>query len=175
MTSENNVDAPGVQLDEHAIALKYGVRPLHYPDVEHVKTLTAFLRDSFQSGRCAAVPDASVTAGLEFIQGIVTRQHITKGPRITPAEFDVLQRPYNVASRIISRMQRERRESARGQIYQTTYLSLTAFVDLLQSLLDPKPSWIQNGAIPAPARVMMSALHDFLIEYPEQRRKSAPQ
>jgi hypothetical protein len=173
MTEEKTIiDASPAELDERSIATRYGVRPLVYPDVEQLRTITAFLSESFESGRCGAIPDGAVLATLEFVQAILNRQHITKGPRMPAADYDLLQRPYSVATRIISRMQRERRESAKGHLYQTTHLSLTNFLDVLRSLLDPACSWADAGTIPTPVRLMMSALRDFLIEYPDQQRKT---
>jgi hypothetical protein len=167
------VDASRAELDESAIAVRYGVRPLVYPDVGQIKTLTSFLAASFESGQCAVVPKSDVEAALDFIQAIINRQHITKGPRMPAEDYDLLQRPYSIAARIVSRMQREKRESSKGHLYQTTHLSLTNFADVLRNLLDPACAWTGAGTIPTPVRLMMSGLRDFLIEYPEQSRKTS--
>ena len=38
-------------LDERALAKKYGVRELVFPDSEQLKALTAYLSDAVESGR----------------------------------------------------------------------------------------------------------------------------
>jgi len=173
MTEEHTtVDPSPAEVDERVIAMRYGVQPLLYPDVAQIKALTSFLAESYESGRCAALPRASVLVGRDFVQSIMNRQYITKGPRMPAADYDALQRPYSIAARIVSRMQRERREGARAHLYQNTHLSLTNFIDVLTSLLDANCPWVHAGTIPTPVRLMMSGLRDFLIEYPDQSRKT---
>ena len=45
-----------IELDERAIAKKYGLRELVYPDSDQVKTLVAFLDATIDTGRCGAIP-----------------------------------------------------------------------------------------------------------------------
>lgn len=162
---------PSPELDERAIARRYGLRELSYPDSEHVKALIAFLDESIQSGRCGPIPKTAAMMTLDFLQATVNRQHITKGPRMSQDEFDALQTPYYVAARTIARLQRARQESVRGKVYQTTYLSLNQFIDLLRNLLDPGCYWLRLKTMPAGIVEAMEALRDFLAAYPEQRRK----
>jgi hypothetical protein len=167
------VDGPGEHdIDERAIAKKYGLRELVYPDSEQVKTLLAFLTKSIDTGKCDAVPKTAVVVVLEFLQATVNRQHITKGPRMSHEEFDALQNPYYVAARIVSKIQRDRKdEAAKGKLYQNTYLSLTHFIELLRSLLDPGCYWLRLKSAPPGVIEAMEALRGFLLLYPEQRRK----
>ncbi|HEX6099309.1 MAG TPA: hypothetical protein VF432_23545 [Thermoanaerobaculia bacterium] len=158
-------------LDERAIAKRYGLRELVYPDFEQIKTFIAFLDSSITSGRCAVIPKTSTVVLLEFLQATINRQHLTKGPRMSQEEFDALQTPYYVAARIIARLQRARQEDTRGKVYQTTYLSLTQFIELLRSLLDPGCYWLRLKAVPEGVIEAMQALRDFLAAYPDQRRK----
>jgi hypothetical protein len=158
-------------LDERAIAKRYGLRELVYPGSEQVKTMIAFLDETVASGRCAVIPKTSTVMILELLQATVNRQHLTKGPRMPQEEFDALQTPYYVAARIIAKLQRARQEDTRGRIYQTTYLSLSQFIDLLQNLLDPGCYWLRLKALPEGVLEAMQALRDFLAAYPDQRRK----
>lgn len=158
-------------LDERAIARRYGLRELVYPGSEQVKTMIAFLDETVASGRCAVIPKTSTVMILELLQATVNRQHLTKGPRMSQEEFDALQTPYYVAARIIARLQRARQEDTKGKIYQTTYLSLTQFIDLLQNLLDPGCYWLRLKALPEGVLEAMQALRDFLAAYPDQRKK----
>lgn len=164
-------ETPLPALDERAIAKRYGLRELVYPDSEQVKTLTAFLSETIDSGRCGAIPKTAAVVILEFFQATVNRQHLTKGPRMSQEEFDVLQTPYHLAARIIAKLQRARQESTKGKVYQTTYLSLNHFMELLRSLLDPGCYWLRSGTIPEGVAEAMQALRDFLAAYPDQRRK----
>lgn len=169
---KKSVEAPVEELDERTIAKKYGLRELVYPDTEQVKALAAFLTDAAESGRCGPIPKTAVMVVLEFLQATLNRQHITKGPRMSPAEFDALQTPYYVAARIISRIQRQREgESAKKKMYESTYVSLNQFLEVLRSLLDPGCYWLRVKAVPDGVREAMGALRDFLLLYPEQRRK----
>ena len=158
-------------LDERAISKKYGLRELVYPDSEQVKTLIHFLKATLDSGRCAVIPKTATLVIVEFLQATLNRQHLTKGPRMSQEEFDALQTPYYVAARIIARLQRARQEDTRGKVYQTTYLSLQQFVELLRSLLDPGCYWLRLKTVPEGVLEAMEALRDFLAAYPDQRRK----
>lgn len=158
-------------LDERAIARRYGLRELSYPDSEQVKTLIAFLSESIESGRCGAIPKTAAKVILDFLQATINRQHLTKGPRMSQEEFDALQTPYYVAARIIAKIQRARQESVKGKVYQTTYLSLNQFIELLTNILDPGCFWLRLKSIPDGMVESMEALRDFLAAYPEQRRK----
>ncbi len=160
-----------VPLDERAIAKRYGLRELVYPDFEQVKTLIAFLDETIESGRCGAIPKTAALVILDFLQATVNRQHLTKGPRMSQEEFDALQTPYYVAARIIAKLQRARQESVKGKVYQTTYVSLSQFMELLRSLLDPGCYWLRLKTVPGGVVEAMEALRDFLAAYPEQRRK----
>ena len=162
---------PVPELDERSIAKRYGLRELVYPDTDQVKALLAFLNESIDSGRCSAVPKTAAMVTVDFLQGTINRQHLTKGPRMSQEEFDALQTPYYVAARIVSRIQRARQENLRGRIYETTYLSLGHFIELLRSLLDPACPWLHSKTLPAAVAESMEALRDFLAAYPDQRRK----
>ncbi len=160
-----------IQLDERAIAKRYGLRELVYPDSEQVKTLVAFLDATIETGRCGGIPKTATVVILDFLQATLNRQHLTKGPRMSQEEFDALQTPYYVAARIIAKIQRARQESVKGKVYQTTYLSLNQFMEVLRSLLDPGCYWLRLKAVPEGVLEAMQALRDFLAAYPDQRRK----
>lgn len=172
MADDNKtMEAPNPELDERAIGKKYGLRELNYPDSEQIKALVAFLNDTVETGRCGPLPKTGVVMLLDFLQGTINRQHITKGPRMSQDEFDAIQNPYYIAARVVSKIQRERQESVKGKVYQTTYLSLNQFIEVLRSLLDPGCYWIRVKSVPDGVREVMAALRDFLVLYPEQRRK----
>jgi hypothetical protein len=160
-------------VDERALAKKYGVRELIYPDSEQIKSLSQFLGSAVETGHAGPVPKTAIVVMLEFLQGVINRQHITKGPRMTEDEFDALQTPYYIAARIITKLAREKRELAekKGKIYQTTYLSLGQFVELLRSLLDPGCYWLRMKKIPDGVVEVMEALWDFAQLFTEQRKK----
>jgi hypothetical protein len=158
-------------LDERSIAKRYGLRELAYPDSEQVKTLVAFLNESIESGKCSPVPKTATMMTVDFLQGTINRQHLTKGPRMSQEEFDVLQAPYYMAARIVAKLQRARQENVKGRVYETTYLSLNQFIELLRSLLDPGCYWMRTKTLPGGVIEAMEALRDFLAAYPEQRRK----
>jgi len=61
-------DAPQ-ELDERAIARKYGLRELVYPDTEQVKALSHFLSEAVETGKCGPVPKTAVMVMLDFLQG----------------------------------------------------------------------------------------------------------
>jgi hypothetical protein len=161
------------KLDERALAKKYGLRELVFPDSEQLKALTAYLADAVETGRSGPVPKMAIMVMLEFLQGVLNRQHITKGPRMSTAEFDALQTPYYLAARIVTKLVREKRQLAekKGKIYQTTYLSLVQFVELLRNLVDPGCYWMRLGKIPEGVLEQMEALWDFTLLYPEARKK----
>ena len=167
----NTRETPVPELDERAIAKKYGLRELVYPDSEQVKTLIAFLNATIETGRCGAIPKTATVVILDFLQATINRQHLTKGPRMSPEEFDALQAPYYIAARIIAKLQRARQESIKGKVYQTTYVSLNHFIELLRSLLDPGCYWLRLKTVPQGVSEAMEALRDFLSAYPDQRRK----
>lgn len=158
-------------LDERAIAKRYGLRELAYPDGEQVKTFIQFLDESIASNRCGPIPKTAAVVLLDFLQATVNRQHLTKGPRMSQEEFDALQTPYYLAARIIAKIQRARKESVKGKVYQTTYLSLSQFIELLRNLLDPGCYWLRLKTVPEGVIDSMQALRDFLAEYPDQRKK----
>ena len=157
--------------DERAIAKRYGLRELAYPDSEQVKTLNAFLSATLETRRCGAIPKTAAVVIHDFLQGTINRQHLTKGPRMPQEEFDTLQTPYYIAARVVAKIQRARQESAKGKVYQATYLSLNQFIELLRNLLDPGCYWMRVGTVPDGILEVMEALRDFLLFYPEQRRK----
>ena len=166
------MEVPPHEIDERSIAKKYGLRELNYPDSEQVKTLLAFLTQSIDSGKCSVIPKTAVVVALEYLQATVNRQHITKGPRMTQEEFDALQTPYYLAARIISKLQRARHDDKeKGKLYQDTYLSLNQFMELLRNLLDPGCFWLRLKSMPEGIVEAMAALRDFLLLYPEQRKK----
>ena len=164
-------ETPVPPLDERAIAKRYGLRELIYPESEQVKTLLAFLNATIDTRRCSGIPKTATVVTLDFLQATINRQHLTKGPRMTQEEFDALQAPYYLAARIIGKLQRARQENAKGKVYQSTYLSLSQFIELLRSLLDPGCYWLRLKSVPEGVVEAMEALRDFLAEYPDQRRK----
>lgn len=171
MADDNKtIEAPIPELDERAIGKKYGLRELVYPDSEQMKGLSAFLTDAIEQGKCGPLPKTAVVMLLDFFQATINRQHITKGPRMSQDEFDVIQTPYYLAARVIAKIQRARKESTKGKVYQATYVSLNQFMEVLRSLLDPGCYWLR-AKIPEGVREVMEALRDFLVLYPEQRRK----
>jgi hypothetical protein len=172
MTDPNKtIEAPVPELDERAIAKKYGLRELVYPDGEQIKMLTTFLTSVVDTGRCGPIPKTSVVVTLEFLQATINRQHITKGPRMAQEEFDALQTPYYLAARIVTKVQRARQEHAKESMYQATYVSLNQFIEVLRSLLDPGCYWLRVKSVPDGVREAMAGLRDFLALYPDQRRK----
>jgi len=166
------MEAPAPEIDERAIAKKFGLRELIYPDSEQVKTLMAFLTKSIDTGKCGPVPKTAVVVMLEYLQATINRQHITKGPRMSQDEFDVIQSPYYLAARIVSKIQRAHQDDkAKGKLYQNTYFSLNQFLELLRSLLDPGCYWLRLKSAPEGVIEAMVALREFLTLYPEQRKK----
>ena len=172
MDDNKTVEAPVPELDERAIARKYGLRELSPPDSEHVKALTAFLSEAIDSGRCGPIPKTAVVMTVEFFQATINRQHITKGPRMSQDEFDVLQTPYYLAARVVSKIQRAKYgDNSKAQLYQNTYISLNQFIEVLRNLLDPSCFWLRTKTIPDGVKEAMEGLRTFLVLYPEQRKK----
>ena len=175
MTDRTTIEAPQPEdLDERAVARKYGIRELVRPDRDQLKLLARFLSEASESGKCAAVPKFAVMAMLEFLQGTVVRQHITKGPRMSPEEFDLLQAPYYAAARVVSRLAREKKDAAeqKGKLYQNAYLSLNQFIELLRNLVDPGCYWLRKN-VPEGTREVMDALADFAVVYAEQQSNAS--
>lgn len=170
MADDNKtIEAPLPELDERAIARKYGLRELSYPDSEQVKTLTAFLTAAIETKKCGAIPKTAVVVLIDFLQAVINRQHITKGPRMTQAEFDALQSPYYMAARILSKIQRKQR-SDKSKLYQHAYFTLNQFNEVLRSVLDPGCYWLRLK-VPEGVVEVMEALREFLDAYAVQRRK----
>ncbi len=159
--------------DERAIARKYGIRELHYPEGEQVKALCQYLAGTIETGRSGPVPKTAVMVMLEYLQATINRQHITKGPMMSQDEYDLLQAPYYMAARIVAKVARDRREQAeqKGKLYQTTYLTLYQLAELLRSLADPGCYWLRLKTVPEGVRELMQVLWDFALAYPEQRKK----
>ncbi|HEX7153078.1 MAG TPA: hypothetical protein VF618_16445 [Thermoanaerobaculia bacterium] len=172
MDDKFTIEAPvPEELDERAIARKYGIRELQYPASEQLAALTLFLNGAIDTRRCGPVPKTAILFMLEFLQGTMNRQHITKGPRMSQEEFDLLQTPYYLAARIISKILRNREEREPGKMYQQTYVSLNHMMELLRSLLDPGSYWLRLKTVPDGVIEVMEVLRDFATMYPEQRRK----
>ena len=166
------MEAPPQELDERAVAKKYGLRELIYPDSEQVKTLLAFLTKSIDTRKCDVVPKTAVVMLLDYLQATINRQHITKGPRMSQPEFDLLQTPYYGAARIVSKIQRAHHDpDAKGKLYQSTHFSLNQFLELLRSLLDPGCYWLRLKSAPEGVLEAMAALREFLMLYTEQKKK----
>ena len=171
MADDNDpLEAAPPALDERAIAKKYGLRELVYPDGEQAKALIAFLDDAIERGKCGPLPKMAVMMMLDFLQATINRQHLTKGPHMSHAEFDAIQTPYYLAARVIAKIQRDRQESTKGKVYETTYVSLNQFIEVLRALLDPGCYWLR-AKVPEGVREVMAAMRDFLVIYPDQRRK----
>jgi len=160
-------------LDERALARKYGLRELVWPDVDQLKALARFLDDAISTAKCGPVPKTAVVVMIDFIQGTLNRQNITKAPHMAPEEFDALEAPYYLAARIISKMSRDKRDAAlaKGRTYQVTQVTLYKFLDLLRNLLDPSCPWLRSKTIPNEALDVMEVLRAFIDVFPEQRRK----
>jgi hypothetical protein len=159
--------------DERAIARKYGLRELVYPDVEQVNALTQYLADAIETRRGGAVPKTAVVVMRDFLQGVLNRQSVTKSPRMSTEEFDALLTPYYVAARIVTKIARESesRAAARGKVYQKTWVSLNEFIHVLENLLDPGCYWMRVGQIPDGMIEAMNGLWRFARLYPEAQRK----
>lgn len=165
-------DTPPADINETAIARKYGVRELSYPNATHIEELMSFIGESMANNRCASVPREALEAMLEFVQGTVNRQNITKGPRMAQEEFDTLQAPYYMAARIVSKIAREKRELARdrSKLYETTYVTLNQFIDVLRALLDPN-CYFRSSRLPESVREVLEVLRDFVQAYGQSRAR----
>jgi hypothetical protein len=161
-------------LSERAIARKHGIRELIYPDSEQIMALSAFLTKTIETRRARAVPKTAVLMMADFLQATINRQNITKGPRMSHEEFDVLQAPYYLAARIVTKIQRNRQGAIRGRVYETTYLSLNDFVRLLRQIADPLAAAARAKSVEPETVEKMEVLREFLTIYSEQRRKSRP-
>lgn len=167
---------PMEAVDERSVARKYGVRELVYPDKEQLKVLSEYLSHAIDSKRSGPVPKTAVVVMLEFLQATVNRQHITKAPSMSQKEFDLLQTPYYLATRVIAKIARDRASANRsvfdsGKTYQQASASIGTFIDLLRSVLDPASPWLRAKTIPDNVLEAMQLLRTFAVEYPEQRRK----
>jgi hypothetical protein len=159
--------------DERAVARKYGVRELIFPDSDQIRALCQYLTATIETGRSGGVPKTAVLVMLEFLQGTVNRQFITKSPTMSKEDFDLLQTPYYVAARIISKIDREKRDAAaqKGQLYQNAYLTITQLIDLLRGMIDPSSPWLRQRQVPWPILEAMEVLCAFAQLYPEARRR----
>ena len=172
MKDPHPIEPPAGATDERALARKYGLRELIFPDSDQVRALCQYLTSTIQSGRSGPVPKTAVVVMLEFLQGTLNRQYITKSPTMTREDFDLLSAPYYLSARIISKISRETREAAerKGKLYQTTYLTLTQLINLLQSMVEPSTPWIRARQIPQPILEVMEVLCAYAQLYPEVRR-----
>ena len=173
MKDPHPIEPAATAADERSVARKYGLRELVFPDSDQVRALCQYLTETVESGRSGMVPKTAVLVMLEFLQGTLNRQFITKSPSMTREDFDLLSSPYYLAARIISKLAREKRETAeaKGKLYQTTYLTLTQLIELLRSLLDPACPWIRARPLPQPVTEVMEVLCGFAQLYPEVRRR----
>ena len=160
-------------LDERAIARKYGLRELVWPDVEQLKALIRFLDGAIETAKCGLVPKTAVVVMTDFIQGTLNRQSITKAPNMAPSEFDTLEAPYYIAARIVSKLAREKRDEAlaKGKTYEVTHVTLSRFLQMLRTLLDPSCPWVRFKEIPPDVVSVMVVFRAFIDVFPEQRRK----
>jgi hypothetical protein len=160
-------------VDERVLARKYGIRELIWPDVDQLKALIHFLAGAVDSGKCGPVPKTAVVVMLEFLQGTLNRQNITKAPHMQPDEFDALEAPYYIAARTVSKLAREKHEeaTAKGKVYQKTHITLYRFIGVLRALLDPASQWVRLKMLPEDVRDVMDVLRHFAELFPEQRRK----
>ena len=110
---------------------------------------------------------------MEFLQGTLNRQYITKSPKMTKEDFDRLSAPYYLSARIISKIARDSRETAeqQGRLYQTTHLTLTQLIELLHGMIDPGCAWIRARRIPQNVLEAMEVLCAYAQLYPEARRR----
>jgi hypothetical protein len=155
--------------EERALARKYGLRELVFPESEQLKTLCHYLTTTVENGRSAAVPKTAVVVMLEFLQGTINRQYITKSPTMSQEDFDLLSKPYYLSARIISKIARDKRDAAaqKGTLYQTTFLTLTQLIELLTDMLDPACPWLRARQLPRPVIEAMEALCAYAQLYPE--------
>jgi hypothetical protein len=159
-------------VDERSVARKYGLRELVFPDREQLKMLNEYLGHAIDSHKSGPVPKTAVVVLLEFLQGTVNRQHITKSPLMTAVEFDLLQSPYYLVTRVLAKIARDGQEGMPpGAMYQAAYASVGTFMELLRSLLDPGCYWLRLKTIPDGVVEQMKILRSFAQQLPEQRRK----
>jgi hypothetical protein len=159
--------------DERTIARKYGIRELVFPDREQIKALNEYLSTAIGTHRSGPVPKTAIVMLLDFLQGTINRQHITKSPLMSSEEFDVLQSPYYLVTRVLAKLARDQegKAPARATFYQSAYASLNTFMELLRSLLDPGCYWLRVRTIPEGVIEQMELLRVFANALPEGRRK----
>ena len=155
--------------EERALARKYGLRELVFPESEQLKTLCRYLTTTIDSGRSGPVPKTAVVVMLEFLQGTLNRQYITKSPTMSQQDFDLLSKPYYLSARIVSKIARDKRDAAveKGKLYQTTFLTIQQLIELLTSMLDPTCPWMRVKQIPQTVLEAMEALCAYAQLYPE--------
>ena len=170
--SHSTETAAGVP-DERTVARKYGIRELVFPDSGQIKALCSYLTDTIEHRRSSAVPKTAVVVMLDFLQGTLNRQYITKSPTMSQEDFDLLSSPYYLSARIISKIARDKRDAAekKKQLYQNAYLTLTQLIELLRSVLDPSSPWLRAKEIPAPIIEVMEVLCAYAQLYPELRKR----
>ena len=174
MTDPSSQPAASELPDERSVARKHGIRELVYPDREQIKALNEYLTHAIETHRSGPLPKTVIVMLLDFLQGTLNRQHITKSPRMSSEEFDLLQTPYYLVTRILTRMARDQEQqggAAKGGTYQASYASLNTFLELLRSLLDPGCYWLRLKTIPDGVIEQMALLRAFANALPEQRRK----
>ena len=152
-------------LDERTVARKYGLRELVFPDSGQLRALCEYLNTTVQSGRSGLVPKTATMMMLEFLQGTLNRQFITKAPSMTKEEFDLLSAPYYLAARVVGKI------AEKGKLYQTTYITLAELIKLLHDITDPTCVWMRSGRVPPPALQAMAVLSAFAQTFPEVRRR----
>lgn len=159
--------------DERVVARKYGIRELVFPDSGQIKALCSYLTGTIESRRSGAVPKTAVVVMLDFLQGTLNRQYITKSPTMSQEDFDLLSSPYYLSARIVSKVTRDKRDAAeqKGKLYQNAYLTITQLIDLLRSVLDPSSPWLRAREIPAPIIEVMEVLCAYAQVYPELRKR----
>ena len=166
------IDAVAGPTDERALARKYGLRELNFPDSDQTRVLCQYLTATIKTGRSALPPKTAVLVMLEFLQGTLNRQYITKSPTMSREEFDLLSAPYYLSARIVSKIGREQRDAAeqKGKLYQTTAHTLGQLISLLRSMLDPACPWIRLRQVPPSVLEAMELLCAYAQLYPEVRR-----
>jgi hypothetical protein len=159
--------------DERTIARKYGIRELVFPDREQIKALNEYLSSAIETHRSGPVPKTAIVMLVDFLQGTINRQHITKSPLMSSEEFDLLQSPYYLVTRVLAKLGRdaEGQTPSRATLYQSAYASLNTFIELLRSLLDPGCYWLRLKKIPDGVIEQMELLRVFANALPEGRRK----
>jgi hypothetical protein len=145
MNESRPIEAPA---DERSVARKYGVRELIFPDSDQIRALCQYLNTTIESGRSGPPPKTAVLVMLEFLQGTLNRQFITKSPTMSRQDYELLSSPYYLSARIISKIAREKQDAAeqKGKLYQTTFLTLQQLINLLRSMRDPGCPWLRKDA-----------------------------